>query len=1284
MTGRCAGPVGPGGSTGAELRPLGPVAALLVLLLALPALVQGTHASPAPGAPTYDAVVLADAPSSYWRFDETTGTTVADRGAAPAHPLTRDDSVTLGAGGAVAGDTAATFAGGAFVGTTTGGAAEPAPQVFTVEAWVRTTSTRGGRILGSAGGATGSQGGDRHLYLTNDGRVGFGVWSPGINQVQSRATVNDGEWHHLVVTLGGGALTLHVDGTAVDRRSGVTSAEGRTGFWRVGGGSFGGYAATADAQLAGSLDEIAVYPTALSAERIAAHYTASGRSLATAPADRYGAAVHADGPDSYWRFGETTGTRAVSSGPVGVAGTRSGTPVLGAPGLRSGPGLGLDSAGDLVTSQLAENDLRTFSLELWFQTRTTQGGRLIGFGNTATGYSGNFDRAVFMTDAGQLVFGVYNGGPHLISSTAAYNDGGWHHVVAVHAPGRRTLYVDGAPVATSTTTSNDGYTGFWRVGGDNVWGGATSRDFVGTVDEVAIYRSVLPAADVAQHHRLGTAPAGVPPSASFTSSTTERTVSVDASASSADPLGALTSYAWTFGDGSTATGPTASHTYASAGTRSVTLTVTDDEGATSSTTRTVAVNSTPRAAFTTTVTDLDVRVDASTSADDDGDLLAHSWAFGDGATASGPTASHRYATAGPHTVTLTVQDARGATRTTSAVVTTTLPNTAPSAAFTTTVDDLRVVLDGTGSTDSDGSLTRHAWTFGDGGTATGEQVEHTFGEEGTYDVTLEVTDDRGGRSSTTRQVVVTPNRSPSAVFTTSLTDLSLAVDASGSADPDGDDVELSWDFGDGSGPVSGVTAAHEYEGPGTYEVALTVTDDDGGRTTELETVVVTGPNRPPTPHVRSTATGRSVVFDASGSADDDGAVVDHAWDFGDGSGVVRAVTTTHTYEAAGSYQVSLTVTDDDGATETVITAVSVNTTPTAVFTTAVDALEITVDASSSADGDGDPLTVTWDFGDGSAGSGPTATHSYAAPGTYTATLTVADPHGGTATLAVPVTVQRPVVGPPVVRPPVAQPPAVRPPVLQPPAGPLTDRPPAADPPVVADPPVAEPRLEPPADPAGPPVLPRPPAEPSVTPPPTAPQAPPPVSRPSEVAQLGVAAQPTAGAVGPPVVQFAARGSLEPRRDAPRSLEALLRALGGTALAAGVSPLQLVGPGAPATGPGTEAPSPTATTPRSRERTSPGEEQAPRGSGGAQGPDHRDRGEDAPAQDGAATTGGGWTLPGPGSVVLTSQQVAVGAGGSVGVLALVAVLALGHGTVPHRLAGPAKALGKLLLRRPGPR
>ena len=124
--------------------------------------------------------------------------------------------------------------------------------------------------------------------------------------------------------------------------------------------------------------------------------------------------------------------------------------------------------------QTRSSPTRTYSEELWFNTTTTRGGKLIGFGTNQFGSSGGYDRHVYMFNDGRLRFGTYTGQLNVIDSPASFNDGKWHHLVATQGPDGMKLYVDNTLVGTNAQTGAQDYSGYWRVGGDNTWGGTTA------------------------------------------------------------------------------------------------------------------------------------------------------------------------------------------------------------------------------------------------------------------------------------------------------------------------------------------------------------------------------------------------------------------------------------------------------------------------------------------------------------------------------------------------------------------------------------------------------------------------------------------------------------------------------------------------------------------------------------------------------------------------------------------------------------------------------------------
>ncbi|MBD8043078.1 LamG domain-containing protein [Arthrobacter sp. Sa2BUA2] len=242
-------------------------------------------------------------------------------------------------------------------------------------------------------------------------------------------------------------------------------------------------------------------------------------SIATAGSvPAYPAAVRADGATTYWRLGDTFAAAADSS-----AGDRMGLPfgkptIGGVAGVLAGDSnkaTYFDGVDDFVYGPQRITPPAVYSAEAWFKTNTTTGGKIMGFGNGQpwrngknAGLSNNYGRHVYMTNAGKLVFGEWaSGAARTVVSSASYNNNAWHHVVATQGPAGMTLYVDGVKVGSNTVAASQTTIGSWRIGGDTLttgWPSApTSRYFKGSIDEFAVYPTVLTAAQAAAHNQLG-------------------------------------------------------------------------------------------------------------------------------------------------------------------------------------------------------------------------------------------------------------------------------------------------------------------------------------------------------------------------------------------------------------------------------------------------------------------------------------------------------------------------------------------------------------------------------------------------------------------------------------------------------------------------------------------------------------------------------------------------------------------------------------------------------------
>lgn len=266
---------------------------------------------------------------------------------------------------------------------------------------------------------------------------------------------------------------------------------------------------------------IAAAAPAGAASRFSKASTNAADSWSAIPYFTCSAATLAANPYLYYQFAESNigglfgSTTADDSSPNGRDGTYQGGvfgvggPTGGATGPCSRDGntaVTLNGTSGYVSTPSLVTGPNVFTIEIWFKTTTTKGGRLIGLGSSQTGSSTKDDRHLYLANSGQVVFGVNpTAGKSVVVSPNSYNDGTWHLADASLSTTGMQLYVDGQLVGSNTTvTSAQSYSGYWRIGYDNLtgWGTTTptSNFLAATLADAAVYTTALSATQIAGHY----------------------------------------------------------------------------------------------------------------------------------------------------------------------------------------------------------------------------------------------------------------------------------------------------------------------------------------------------------------------------------------------------------------------------------------------------------------------------------------------------------------------------------------------------------------------------------------------------------------------------------------------------------------------------------------------------------------------------------------------------------------------------------------------------------------
>jgi len=293
-----------------------------------------------------------------------------------------------------------------------------------------------------------------------------------------------------------------------------------------------------------------------------------------------------------------------------------------------------------------------------------------------------------------------------------------------------------------------------------------------------------------------------------------------------------------------------------------------------------------------------------------GPVTAWSWDFGDGGTSTLQNPVHVYTTAGAYTVSLTVTGTGGSdTKTQTGYITVSTP---PVAGFTATPLSGAAPLSAAFTDTSTGSVTTWSWDFGDGGTSTLRNPVHTYTTAGAYTVGLTVTGPGGSDTKTLTGYVTVSPAPPVAGFTATPLSGPTPLSVTFTDTSTGSVTAWSWDFGDG-GTSTLRNPVHTYTTVGAYTVGLTVTGP-AGTDTMTKPAYIQAQETPPAPVAAFSAapTTGTVPLAVHFTDASTGVISAWSWDFGDG-GASTLQNPDHSYTAAGTYTVTLTVTGPGGS-----------------------------------------------------------------------------------------------------------------------------------------------------------------------------------------------------------------------------------------------------------------------------------------------------------------------------------------------------------------------------------
>lgn len=464
------------------------------------------------------------------------------------------------------------------------------------------------------------------------------------------------------------------------------------------------------------------------------------------------------------------------------------------------------------------------------------------------------------------------------------------------------------------------------------------------------------------------------PTANFTFAVNGNTVNFTNTSANAS------GYSWNFGDGGTSNQPNPVHTYAAGGAYTVTLVATNNCGTNStSKTVTIVVASPPIAAFSASPTSGCAPLEVQFSDQSTGGVTSWAWSFpgGNPASSSDQNPVVSYNTPGIYSATLIAGNSAGS----DTLVQTDLivVNDPADADFSFSVNEYLATFN-----NASANADTYVWDFGDGASSAEENPVHTYGEDGTYDVTLIASNNCSADTAVQQVVIITL---PVANFSADPTEGCAPLTVQFTNESPTNASTFEWSF-PGGNPASSTdeNPSVTYANAGTYSATLIASNAAGSDTLEIQALIAVND----IPQAGFTVTTNGLNADFTNTSTNAGS---YLWDFGDG-GTSIETDPSHIYAADGAYTVTLTATNGCGSDMSEQT-VSIVTPPTAGFTadptSGCAPLMVQFASTSSANATG----FLWDFPGGNPASSteenPVVVYSGA--GTFDVTLTVSNAAG---------------------------------------------------------------------------------------------------------------------------------------------------------------------------------------------------------------------------------------------------------------------------------------------------